>query len=268
MSSNPIELARSASDRSSLDAVWMEVESLAQQACGLMERFVLMHRDRTSQASLNEVSAGLTAVQSKISGCELRLKGFTGPGVEEKLQFVFRLRAALDEQVEKLVAMQECPHASGEIPQAEALVLLERPNGVIEGTVSSEVKRLEFRDETGAHSIPEARSRGVAGWGPPQIVLGVLASIIVGLGIGQLFIWWGAHQTLSSYIAFIPGNMQIAGLPEKEIRVAVTRSMVESLKRLLEGYDRLCRDRPYQALARNIDCDRVHKMSEEPIPEN
>lgn len=112
------------------------------------------------------------------------------------------------------------------------------------------------------------RSKGVAVWEKHRIIAAYVLSALIGLGLGQLVTWLVAHETVSTYIAFIPGNMEIAGVPHEQIRVVTTRAVVEGLHQLLQDYESLCREHPAQAAARKVDCIRVHNMSGEPIPEN
>ena len=101
-----------------------------------------------------------------------------------------------------------------------------------------------------------------------RLVAAAVLSALIGLGGGQLTTWLAAHVTVSTYIAFIPGNMENAGVTHQEIRAVTARAVMEGLHRLLQDYDRRCQEHRLEADARKIDCDRVHKMSEEPIPEN
>ena len=108
----------------------------------------------------------------------------------------------------------------------------------------------------------------VAGWGKYKVITAAVLSLLVGLGAVEFVTWLAARKTLLTYMAFIPPSMESAGLPHKEIRVVTARAVIEGLNHLLQDYDRLCQEHPLAADARQIDCDRVHKMSREPIPEN
>ncbi len=112
------------------------------------------------------------------------------------------------------------------------------------------------------------RSKGVAVWKKHRIIGAYVLSVLVGLGCGQVLIWLVSHETVSTYIAFVPGNMEIAGVPHGQIRMVTTRAVVEGLHQLLQDYERLCREHPEDADARKIDCVRLHNLSREPIPEN
>jgi hypothetical protein len=117
-------------------------------------------------------------------------------------------------------------------------------------------------------TVGAVRRQGLAVLEKYRIAAYVLLSALIGLGFGQLVVWLAAHETLSTYIAFIPGNMEIAGVPHERIRMVTTRAVVEGLHQLLQDYESLCREHPLEAVAGKVDCERVHKMSREPIPEN
>lgn len=145
--------------------------------------------------------------------------------------------------------------------------------------MSSEIERhswtgIDRRSQSGVSGESVAirtggvRIKAMAAWGKLRIIAATVLSALIGMGFGQLVIWLAAHETVSTYIAFIPGNMEIAGVSHEQIRMVTTRAVMEALNHLLQDYDRLCQEHPLAADARRIDCDRVHKMSREPIPEN
>jgi hypothetical protein len=94
----------------------------------------------------------------------------------------------------------------------------------------------------------------------------IVGGLVVGVMLGELAIRWGEHQNLSTYMAFVPAGIEIAGIPRSEMRSVGEHAVVRSFKALLDKYDAYCSRFPFEALKRQIDCEHVHRMDSEPVP--
>jgi len=100
----------------------------------------------------------------------------------------------------------------------------------------------------------------------PAELRAIVVGLVVGIVAGELVVRWGAHQNLSTYMAFAPAGIEYAGVPRSEMDSAAERGVVRSLKDLLDKYDAFCRQHPIEAMRRHIDCEHVHRMDSEPVP--
>jgi hypothetical protein len=90
--------------------------------------------------------------------------------------------------------------------------------------------------------------------------------LVGGLVLGQLVMRWGEHQNLTTFMAFAPAAIELSGIPRSEINAVAERSIVRSLKGLLDKYDAYCQQFPFEALKRHIDCEHVHRIDSVPVP--
>ena len=93
-----------------------------------------------------------------------------------------------------------------------------------------------------------------------------VGGLVLGVTLGQLVLKWGEHQNLSTYMAFAPAGIELAGIPRSEITSVAEHGVVRSLKGLLDKYDAYCRQVPFEAMRKHIDCEHVHRMDSEPVP--